>query len=250
MPDDLVQQTKALQGMDVAQLREKYREVLGEEAISRNKRVLIERIRRRLVEQDSQEKREQQQPEGGMVKNDIIHRLHVLRNMSLEDLRAEHEKVFGTPSQSRNRKQLFAKIAKRLQVESLRSQPETGAPKPTLTAKFEPKRKGRSKNVTKSTGGEKKPGAKSEKRSRVRPVGARDPRLPKPGTTIERTYKGKKLLVTVEAEGFTFGGKHYRSLSALAKHITGSAAINGFLFFKLGDYAKLLRLGVKEKSGQ
>jgi hypothetical protein len=188
-------------------------------------------------------------PEGVRMPDDLIQHLHVLRHASLEDLRAEHEKVFGQPSKSRNRQQLFVKIAKRVQEESLPPQPEGDGSKPTLVAKMEPKRRGRSKNVTKAT---VKSATKGErkKRSRVRPVGSRDPRLPKPGTTIERTYKGKKLLVTVEEDGFTFGGKPYRSLSALAQYVTGSTAINGFLFFRLGDYAKPTRRGAKEKSGQ
>jgi len=68
--------------------------------------------------------------------------------------------------------------------------------------------------------------------------------ITKPGTTIERVYKGKKLLVTVTEDGFTFSGKPYRSLSALAMAITGAKAMNGFLFFCLGKYAK------KEKAGK
>jgi hypothetical protein len=70
------------------------------------------------------------------------------------------------------------------------------------------------------------------------PVGTpefnRDPRLPKPGTNLTRLYKGRKLLVQVLERGFTFKGKEYPSLSALAKAITGSHC-NGYQFFRLGQ---------------
>jgi len=61
----------------------------------------------------------------------------------------------------------------------------------------------------------------------------RDPRLPAAGTTLTRTYKGKELKVAVLEDGFRFEGEEYRSLSALASHITGAASINGVLWFGL-----------------
>jgi hypothetical protein len=60
-----------------------------------------------------------------------------------------------------------------------------------------------------------------------------DDRLPLPGTVITRDYKGKTLRVTVLAKGFEFEGEVYKSLSAVAKAITGSHC-NGFLFFRMG----------------
>ena len=143
-----------------------------------------------------------------------------LQSMGLEELRAEYEMAFGKATKSRNRKQLFTQIARKMQGDDI--------PKPTLTVKFEPK---------KGQGGKaKKTGEK--KSTRVGPIGARDPRLPKAGTTIERDYKGKKHLVRVLEEGFEYDGKPFRSLSAVAMAITGAKAINGFLWFRLGDYAK------------
>jgi len=148
-----------------------------------------------------------------------------LQKMDLAGLRAEYERVFGKPTKSRNRKQLFAQIARKLQAEPVDEKPKADAAKPTLTATFEPKRKRQPKGA--------KGGKKSESKQRPpKPIGARDPRLPKVGTTIERVYKGKKLLVRVLEKGFEFEGKEYRSLSALAKHITGQI-INGFAFFRV-----------------
>ena len=44
--------------------------------------------------------------------------------------------------------------------------------------------------------------------------------------------------MTVAKDHFEWEGKPYKSLSALAQAITGAKAINGYLFFQLGDYAK------------
>jgi DUF2924 family protein len=61
----------------------------------------------------------------------------------------------------------------------------------------------------------------------------RDPRIPSPGNTIERKYKGKDLSVKVLEQGFEFEGKTYSSLTALALKITGAKAISGPRFFNL-----------------
>jgi hypothetical protein len=53
-----------------------------------------------------------------------------------------------------------------------------------------------------------------------------------PGTTLTRLYKGETLEVTVLANGFECGGHVYRSLSAVAKAITGTHT-SGSLFFRL-----------------
>src|SRR5499427_5287437 len=59
-----------------------------------------------------------------------------------------------------------------------------------------------------------------------------NPRLPPPGTILQRPYKGALLEVMVLRHGLEFEGKVYRSLSAVAKAITGSHC-NGYLFFRL-----------------
>ncbi len=67
---------------------------------------------------------------------------------------------------------------------------------------------------------------------RVRFAG--DPRLPAPGTTLTRVYKGRTVKVRVLPEGFEWEGRRYRSLSAVAKAITGSHC-SGYTFFELTD---------------
>jgi len=60
----------------------------------------------------------------------------------------------------------------------------------------------------------------------------RDPRLPKPGSTLSRRYRGHEIRVLVLDDGFEYEGRHYASLSALAREITGQRW-NGMLFFGL-----------------
>ena len=57
----------------------------------------------------------------------------------------------------------------------------------------------------------------------------RDPRLPPPGTLIRRDHKGVIHEVRVLADGFEYQGRHYTSLSTIAREVTGTTW-NGFLW--------------------
>ena len=81
------------------------------------------------------------------------------------------------------------------------------------------KRAGGSRKATKSAAP-----ARAEKTPKA---SERDPRLPAAGTTIVRPYKGKEHRIKVLADGFEYEGTHYRSLTALARVITGYKAISG-----------------------
>jgi hypothetical protein len=62
----------------------------------------------------------------------------------------------------------------------------------------------------------------------------RDCRLPDTGTVLRRRYQGREVVATVLAEGFEYESKVYRSLSAIAREITGTQW-NGWLFFGLTE---------------
>lgn len=49
----------------------------------------------------------------------------------------------------------------------------------------------------------------------------RDPRLLVAGATLVRPYKGKDIRVRVLADGFEYAGMPYRSLTAIARAVTG-----------------------------
>jgi hypothetical protein len=69
-----------------------------------------------------------------------------------------------------------------------------------------------------------------ERGESVRPLTATD-RL-RPGTTLERAWRGETHIVAVVADGFTYRGRDYRSLSQIARRITGTRW-NGPAFFGL-----------------
>ena len=97
----------------------------------------------------------------------------------------------------------------------------------------------KTKPTTKPAGKARKPmskkGATRAARTPTTPRGARtrDARLPAPGTTITRTYKGRELRVEVLDEGFRWDGNEFRSLTAVALAITGYPACSGPHFFGL-----------------
>ena len=62
----------------------------------------------------------------------------------------------------------------------------------------------------------------------------RDPRLPEAGTVITREWRGETYEVTVGETDFSYDGETYKSLSGVAKHITGQIQ-NGYRWFKLGE---------------
>ena len=61
---------------------------------------------------------------------------------------------------------------------------------------------------------------------------SRDKRLPIPGTVVTKEYKDAMLEVKILERGFEYNGKVYKSLTAIAKEVTG-AHWNGFLFFRI-----------------
>lgn len=58
-------------------------------------------------------------------------------------------------------------------------------------------------------------------------------RLPPPGSILTRKCKGEVVQVRVLPKGFDYNGEVYRSLSAVAKAVTGTHW-NGYSFFNLG----------------
>ncbi len=239
---------ESLEDMSVENLQRTLNALTTRRTLERDRAVLIRmitKIRQKQQEQLEAKAEAEIEAEAAKPAATTTDRLPALTGMNLGQLREEYEVVFGKASLSRNRKQLVKKIAEKIQADAAATDasPEP-ALKPTLTVKFERKRgkkaggkgKGRSKRKAAAEG--------KETATLSHTTRQRDPRLPKVGTTIERVYKGKKLLVRVAEDGFEYQGKPYRSLSALAMAITGATAMNGYLFFHMGKYSKT------EKAGQ
>ena len=77
---------------------------------------------------------------------------------------------------------------------------------------------------------------------RARPV-ARERRI-KPGTTLLREWHGVQHRLTVLEDGVQFGGERYRSLSQVARKITGSRW-SGPLFFGLKSASREAQHGAE-----
>ncbi len=71
-----------------------------------------------------------------------------------------------------------------------------------------------------------------ESQGDLKPLNIRDKRLPIPGTIITKEYKGNPIQIKVLDRGFEYKNKVYRSLTAVAKDVTG-IHWNGYLFFNL-----------------
>jgi hypothetical protein len=65
-------------------------------------------------------------------------------------------------------------------------------------------------------------------RSRRKP--GRDERLPAPGTILRREFQDEAIVVRVLEHGFQYQDRFYKSLSAIAREVTGTHW-NGYAFF-------------------
>lgn len=144
----------------------------------------------------------------------LVRRLAEIQAMTTGQLRAEFERLSGRPTGSWNREWLRRKVSWLVQ-ESLR-QKSDAVGIPTLAREVRDQPRSRRLDAP----------------IEVLPSPVRDPRLPKPGSVLVRRYKGLVLTVRVEADGFTWNGSTYKSLSAVAAAITGQHW-NGRLFFNL-----------------
>lgn len=151
---------------------------------------------------------------------DIDREISRLEAMTVGQLRLEFARLWGSPAYSRNRRHLVRRCAWRLQEleygglsERALRRAEEIADESVLRQL--PPRQPKWADV-------------GHKRKKVE----RDPRLPKAGSTLVRRYKGNTITVEVGETTFTWNESEYRSLSALAKAITGSH-VNGFQWFGL-----------------
>jgi len=149
-----------------------------------------------------------------------------LEQMTVGQLQDRYVEVFGEPVRSRHRQYLIRRIAWRLQANaegglSVRALHRAEELADEADVRLTPPRWA-------TLARQVRPAAETTVRVPV----AADPRLPPPGGQITRKYKGRTITVTVLADGFEYLGERYRSLTAVAKAITGSH-MNGFRFFAL-----------------
>ena len=154
------------------------------------------------------------------MKLNLKKELAALERMTVGELQQRYVEVFGEQVRSRHKQYLIRRIAWRLQANSEGGLSERALRRAEELADIADARvtPPRTTPIGRSTG------ATAPPRS--------DHRLPPVGAAVTRRYKGRDITMTVLADGFEHEGERYRSLSALAKAITGSH-VNGFRFFKL-----------------
>ena len=150
--------------------------------------------------------------------------LAAMDKMSTGELTERYAELTGQPVRTRHRAYLIRKIAWRLQADAEGDLSERARRRAAQLANDADVRLMPPKQAMEAPGGGL---------SCTAPVSQRDPRLPASGAAITRAYRGRTLQVVVLADGFEFEGRRFRTLSAVAKAITGSH-INGFRFFGLG----------------
>ena len=149
----------------------------------------------------------------------MLDEIEKLRLLAVADLRARYLELFGEETTSRNKDYLFKRLAYRMQERKYGGLTAKALARAATLAEDAPIRR----RLTSTT----------ETPEPVRePPSKRDPRLPPAGTEIKRAFGGGEHVVTVLEDGFTFGGKTYRSLSEIAREITGTRW-NGYGFFGL-----------------
>jgi len=146
--------------------------------------------------------------------------LKKLEAMTVGQLTRQFEEVFGEQCRSRHKRYLVRRIAWRLQAIAEGDLSERARERAAELALGADVRVTAPRDATESKHAPA-PAAKSG-----------DPRLPAPGNWLERSYKGRSIRVLVIRDGFEYEGKRFKSLSAIAKTVTGTH-INGFLFFRL-----------------
>ncbi|MBF0595562.1 MAG: DUF2924 domain-containing protein [Candidatus Omnitrophica bacterium] len=151
-------------------------------------------------------------------KKPLIERIMALKEASIASLRAQHDALYGpkTPC-SNNKIFLWRKIAYRLQELEYGGLPDdTKSRINELIKRYDPVNN-KALRPKKTTG--------------HNATNGRDTRLPIPGAIIRKEYKGQTLEVKVLENGFEYQSRVYKTLSAVAKAVTGDHW-NGFLFFK------------------
>jgi hypothetical protein len=139
----------------------------------------------------------------------ILTRLAALKNKTVNELKAEWQALFDAPAPNNSRAFLEFRIAYRIQE---------------LTYGGPDKQTRRLLDLL----------ADEVEGTLTRKAQIADPRNPVVGTKLIREWDGIAHTVTVLKEGFEWGGQRYKSLSAVARAVTGTRW-NGYRFFGLRE---------------
>jgi hypothetical protein len=153
---------------------------------------------------------------------DLATEIATLPRLRVSALRARFAAAFGEPTHSHNKVWLVKRIAWRLQALAEGGLPERAHRRAAELVQEADLRLSAPPAAA----------APSEPAGPLR--WPSDERLPRSGTILARRYKGRTLQVHVLDHGFRFEDQVYRSLSAVAKAVTGSHC-SGHFFFRLTE---------------
>lgn len=163
---------------------------------------------------------------------DVPQSLADMHKMTAKQLRQKYVDLFGEQSRSNNRQWLFRRCAWRLQAMAEGGLSERARKRAKELARDVDIRLHAPKYIPPLD----RPADVQKPAHNYIHLNS-DDRLPMPGTRLKREYKGHIYEVEVLDRGFVYDGRVYRSLTAVARVITGSHW-NGFLFFGLKNYRK------------
>ncbi len=150
---------------------------------------------------------------------DVPTQLAELDRMTVGQLAEKFLELYGTPTRARNKPYLRKRLGWRIQELAFGGLPASATKRIEELGDDMPER------------WRMKQDAKVRAAAQVA-LEPRDSRVPPVGTVLRRIFNGVTHQVTICAEGFTYEGERYKTLSAIARHITGTPW-NGFLFFGL-----------------
>ena len=151
-----------------------------------------------------------------------------LRRMTVAELRERYAEVTGEETRSRHKDYLVRRIAWRLQANAEGDLSERARRRAMELAADSDVRLTAPRNKAAPPAGQTKVATLHI---------SQDDRLPMPGAVLTRQYKGQTVEVRVLPDGFEFEGEVYKSLSAVARAVTGTHW-NGYHFFRLGKHGK------------
>jgi hypothetical protein len=159
----------------------------------------------------------QNRAENASIRREIDH----LRHKTVAELKVRYQQLFGEASRSNHKQFLGRRIAWRLQA----------------LAEGDLSERARERALSLARDADLRLRAPQESAGMATTAGRhRDSRLPKPGTNLRRAFRDQNITVHVLEKGFQYDGFVYPSLSAVARHVSGTQW-NGFSFFRLPGVA-------------
>ncbi len=158
----------------------------------------------------------------------LLERMEELRRLNVPALQATYREVCGEQTRCAHKQWLYRRIVWQLQAQAEGGLSERALRRANQIADEADLRTGRTKGFWSWT--ESAPVGPLHSG----PVCGLSGRLPEPGSLLRRRYQGREVRVQVRQDGFEYQSRLYRSLSAIAREVTGTQW-NGWAFFGLKE---------------